>query len=206
MSGADRGSGMTATFFLIRHAVTGDLDVRLSGRRPGVPLSAAGEAQAERLALRVAALAPDIIVASPLDRTRATAEAIARACNQPVSLDDALLEIDMGEWTGVTFETIAADPRWKTWNEERATARCPGGETMGQAQARIMALMHRLADERADQTIALVTHSDLIRAAVCDILGLGLARVHRFDIDPASVTRVVLGDWGGRVLSMNEKG
>ena len=195
---------MTATFLLVRHAATGDLDVRLSGRRPGVMLSEAGRAQAAALARRLAGVRIDAILASPLDRTRLTADAIAEAKGMQAAPEDALLEIDLGEWTGVDFATLRADPRWQVWNTERATACCPGGETMAQAQARITALMRRLAGEREEQVVALVTHSDLIRAAVCDVLGLGLAGVHRFDIDPASVTRVVVGDWGGRLLSLNE--
>lgn len=197
---------MTATFLLIRHAATADLDVRLSGRRPGVPLSGEGRRQAERLAAHLAGTRIDHLLASPLDRTRETAGMLGDTRGLRVADERALLEIDVGEWTGVPFATLAADPRWHRWNEERATARCPGGETMAEAQARVTGLMRRLSETCGDQVIALVTHSDLIRAAVCDVLGLGLAGVHRFDIDPASVTRVLLGDWGGRVLSMNERG
>ncbi len=195
---------MTTTFLLVRHAVTADVDVRMSGRRPGVPLSAPGVAQAAALGARLAVPPPDAIISSPLERTRETAGAIGRATGVPVETDDALVEIDVGEWTGVGFDQLRTDPRWATWNAERATARCPGGESMAEVQARIVALRRRLTAERSGGTIALVTHSDLIRASVCDILGLGLANIHRFDIDPASVTRVVAGEWGARVMSMNE--
>lgn len=197
---------MTATFLLIRHAATDDLDVRLSGRRPGVMLSRDGQIQAAALARRLAGERIDALLASPLERTRLTADAIAATVGTEVVRDDALVEIDLGEWTGADFATLRADPRWSTWNDERATACCPGGETMAQAQARITSLIYRLATERDGQVVALVTHSDLIRAAVCDVLGLGLAGVHRFDISPASVTRIVAGEWGGRVLSMNVVG
>lgn len=201
---AAHGRGMTATFLLIRHASTADLDVRMSGRRPGVPLSRKGREQTAALAEHLAGTRIDALIASPLDRTRETAGAVARVAHLPVVFDDLLIEIDMGEWTGVAFDVLHADPRWATWNAERDTARCPGGESMGEAQARIRGLMAREAARRPDQVIALVTHSDLIRAAVCDVLGLGLAAVHRFSIDPASITRMVVGNWGGRLLSMNE--
>lgn len=194
---------MTTTFLLVRHAVTDDVDVRLSGRRPGVALNAAGRAQAARLAAALAGEAIDAVLASPLDRTRETAAAIGRAAGVPVTIDAALLEIDTGEWTGATFDALHADPRWTTWNAERATARCPGGESMAEAQARITGLIARQAAARPGAVVALVTHSDLIRAAVCAMLGLGLANIHRFDIDPASVTRVAADGRGGRILSMN---
>ncbi len=194
---------MTSTFLLVRHAVTDDVDVRLSGRRPGVALNAVGRAQADRLAASLAGGRIDTILASPLERTCETAAAIAAAVGVPVTTDDALLEIDTGEWTGTSFAALHADPRWARWNAERATARCPGGESMGEAQARIIGLIAREAATRPGATVVLVTHSDLIRAAVCNVLGLGLADLHRFDIDPASVTRVVAGERGGRIASMN---
>ncbi|WP_309658738.1 MULTISPECIES: histidine phosphatase family protein [unclassified Sphingomonas] len=96
------------------------------------------------------------------------------------------------------------DPDWTRWNQERGTARIPGGETMAEAQGRIMAHLRRIAHERTGTTGALVTHSDMIRGAVADILGLSLDHVLRFDIDPASVTRVVMGDRGARLLTLNE--
>jgi len=194
---------MTATFLLVRHGATADLDVRLSGRRPGVSLSAKGASEAAALARGLAGTHINRLMTSPLDRTRETAEAIGTALGLTPEVADALIEIDLGEWTGADFATLRADARWDVWNRERATACCPGGETMGQAQARIVGLMQALAQTQDGQVIALVTHSDLIRAALAHVLGLGLDGVHRFDIDPASVSRVVLGDWGGRVLAMN---
>jgi broad specificity phosphatase PhoE len=52
--------------------------------------------------------------------------------------------------------------------------------------------------------VALVSHSDMIRAALCWALGLPLDNLLRFDIGPASVSRVAVGTWGARVLSINE--
>ena len=57
---------VTATFLLIRHAEHGDYDLRLSGRRPGVPLSGRGRAQAAALATRLARAGIDRVEASPL--------------------------------------------------------------------------------------------------------------------------------------------
>ncbi len=195
---------LTATLLLIRHAAHGHLDRCLSGRMPGVPLSQAGRDQALALARRLASERIDWIDASPLDRTRETAAAIAGP--HGLTPDDApdLVEIDMGDWTGRAFDTLTDDPDWTRWNQERGTARIPGGETMAEAQGRIMTHLRRIAHERTGTTGALVTHSDMIRGAVADILGLSLDHVLRFDIDPASVTRVVMGDWGARLLTLNE--
>lgn len=195
---------MTVTLLLIRHAAHVDFDVRLSGRRPGVALSATGRAQAAALGRRLALERIDRIETSPLDRTRETAAAIAAATGAPVTICDALVEIDMGEWTGRGLDSFADDPAWRAWNEHRGTARILGGETMAEAQARIVGRIRDLAAGEGDTVVALVSHSDLIRAAIADVLGLPLDNLLRFDIGPASVSRLVAGEWGARLVSLNE--
>ena len=191
---------MTATILLIRHAAHVDLDRRLSGRRTGVALSEAGRAQAAALGRRLVDRGIERVESSPLDRTRDTAAAIADACRLPSpTAVDALIEIDMGDWTGRALEGFDDDPAWRAWNERRGTARVPGGELMVEAQARIVGHLRTIHVG----TVAIVTHADMIRGAVAHVLGLPLDRLLSFDIDPASVTTVVMGDWGGRLLSLN---
>ncbi|MFS0770900.1 histidine phosphatase family protein [Sphingomonas sp. 1P08PE] len=197
---------MTATVLLVRHAAHIHLDRRLSGRMPGVPLSDDGRRQAAALARALAGRGLTAVECSPLDRTRETAAAIAVAAGlpDPVAVD-ALVEIDLGDWTGRAFGSFDDDPAWRDWNEHRGTARIPGGETMAEAQARIVGHLERIGRTRPGDTIALVTHSDMIRAAIAWVLGLPLDHLLRFDIDPASISPLVIGDWGARLLGLNEQ-
>ena len=200
---------MTATFLLIRHAAHVHLDRRLSGRMPGVPLSEDGRAQAQALGRGLCRELQgeriDRVACSPLERTRDTAAAIAQACDLPPPEPvEALIEIDMGDWTGASFGTLSG-PAWDAWNRSRGTARIPGGESMTEAQDRITGYMHAAAAAEGGAVIALVTHSDMIRAAVASAIGLPLDHLLRFDVAPASVSRVVMGDWGARLISLNER-
>lgn len=194
---------MTATILLVRHAAHADLDRRLSGRGEGVPLTDVGREQASRLAQRLARRGVTRVECSPLDRTRDTAEVVARACGvAPPTPVEALIEIDMGDWTGRAFDSFGDDPDWRAWNGHRATARIPGGETMAEAQARIVGRLASVAD---DETVVMVTHSDMIRATVAHVLGLSLDNLLRFDIDPASITGIATGAWGAKLLWLNDK-
>ena len=198
---------MAATLLLIRHAAHIHLDRKLSGRLPGVPLSEAGRAQAAALGRYLADDDLAAVECSPLERTCETADAVAAAAGLPAPARvDALLEIDMGDWTGRALDSFSDEPAWARWNDARGTARIPGGETMAEAQARIAGHMDAIARDRDGEVIALVTHSDMIKAAVAHVLGLPLDNLLRFEIAPASVTRLVVGDWGGKLLSLNEKG
>lgn len=196
---------MAVTVLLIRHAPHVQIGTMLSGRTAGLGLTADGVEQAARLGVRVAAQRLDRVQASPLDRTMQTARAIAAAASvddvEPVA---ALNEVDFGDWTGRRFADFANDPLWEAWNTARGSAGPPGGESMTAAQARIVAHLQAMAHAHDGETIAMVTHCDMIRAAVAWILGLPLDHLLRFDVDPASITRIVLGDWGGRLLTLNE--
>lgn len=196
---------MIATILLVRHAAHQHLGRVLSGRGGDVPLSPVGVSQARALADRLKDEPIDAVHASALRRARETAQALSKARAIEIEVADALNEIDFGEWTGRRFDDLTGDPRWEEWNTHRATATPPGGEPMAAVQERVLAYLRNIARRASGSVIAVVSHADVIRAAVAGILGLSLDRVLSFDIDPASVTRVDAGDWGERVVSLNER-
>lgn len=196
---------MTTTVLLIRHAAHGHLGAVLSGRSPGIPLSDIGREQAASLAASLAGVPLVRLLTSPVQRARETAQAIAVSHpNLAAEVDPGFDEIDFGEWTGRGFAELENDPAWRRWNSERALARPPGGESMAEAQRRAWQALNAAAARHSGETIAIVSHCDIIRALVAQVLALPLDAVHRFDVDPASVSRLVIGDWGAKVLSLNE--
>lgn len=197
------GASVTATILLIRHAAHGHLGAILSGRTAGIPLSDEGRRQAEGLRAALGALPLDLVQSSPIQRARETAAGIAG--DRPIEIVEALDEIDFGDWTGRRFDSLEGDPEWTRWNTLRSQACPPGGESMVQAQQRALDHLRTAAARHPGQTVAMVTHCDVIRALVAGVLGLSLDHILRFDVDPASVTRVVAGEWGERLVSLNER-
>jgi broad specificity phosphatase PhoE len=172
---------------------------------PGIKLGEAGLAQARRLGERMRSERIGAIHCSPRERTQQTADAIASFCGLPaVEVDAALDEIDFGAWSGKTFDVLNADPLWRRWNSVRSLARTPGGETMLDVQRRALALMETIGRQDGDGRPVLVSHADVIKAVVCHVLGLPIDAWPRFDIAPASITTVAMGDWGGKLLTLNE--
>ncbi|ASJ90462.1 histidine phosphatase family protein [Porphyrobacter sp. CACIAM 03H1] len=196
---------MTATIILVRHAAHSQLEHVLCGRAGDVPLSEAGSAQALRLARRLGGEGVDEVQTSPVRRARETAQALTMVRRAPVTVAEALDEVDFGEWTGREFAALEGDPRWREWNARRGAARAPGGEAMVAVQERVLAHLRAVARRAEGLVVAMVSHADVIRAAVAGVLGLSLDRILAFDIDPASVTRIAAGPWGERVLSLNER-
>ena len=196
---------MTLTIFLVRHAAHDNVGSFLAGRVEGLSLGTEGKAQAARLAERLTREGIEAIHTSPRERTRETAAAIASACNLPApGIAEELDEVNFGPWSGRTFETLNADPHWRRWNTIRSHARTPGGESMLDVQQRVMRLIETLARDQDGRRLALVSHADVIKAAVSHILGLPIDAWPRFDVAPASITSIVLGDWGGKLMTLNE--
>ena len=196
---------MTATILLIRHAAHVELGEILSGRRRDVALSREGLEQAEIVGDLLGVEPIAAVYSSPRERAYYTARQIAEPHELKVAVADGLDALDFGDWTGRRFSELEGDPAWTRWNEARASARPPGGESMVEAVVRTRAALAGLAADHRGETIACVSHCDIIRGAIAFYLGLPLDYLLRFDVDPASVSRIALGDWGARVMTLNER-
>src|SRR5438093_12570445 len=135
---------------LVRHALTRTTGTVLPGRAPGLHLSDEGRRQADAVAQRLAAL-PKIaaLYASPLERARETAAAIARARGLAVRVERGLSELDVGAWTGRSLKRVARRPEWRAVQRHPSGFRLPGRDSFTELQARIGAVLARLGEEPA---------------------------------------------------------
>ena len=195
---------MTTTFYLVRHAAHDNVGGFLAGRTPGIRLGEAGRAQAARLGQRMEREQFDAIYASPRERTQETAAAIASARGLPVHTVEELDEVDFGAWSGKTFDVLNTDPAWRQWNTIRSLSRTAGGESMLDVQCRALLLLERLMHDHEGGRIVLVSHADIIKTVASHVLGLPVDAWPRFDIGPASITTIVVGDWGAKLWTLNE--
>lgn len=194
------------TVLLIRHASHDLLGRVLAGRAPDVHLNARGRQEAENLAERLANLPIRSLYTSPLERAHETAWPLASKLMLPLRVQHGIDEIHVGEWTRKTFPELEPLPEWQRWNAERATARCPGGESMQEVQDRIIGVLDTLSAEYPDEHVALVSHGDVIKAALMHYLGISLACIHRFEISPASVSIIAHHGSYVQVVLMNDTG
>ncbi|GAA0743160.1 histidine phosphatase family protein [Sphingomonas trueperi] len=176
----------------------------LSGRSARSPLSAAGHAQAQWLATHFARESPIAAIhCSPRERTRATAEIIGGRIGVRAQVVEALDEVDFGAWTGRSFDELERDAEWREWNRQRSAVRPPNGEKMAEATERAVGHLDALVDRGWNGTLLCVSHCDIIRGVIAHYLGLGLDRLLAFDVDPGSVSTLLIGNWGARLLKLN---
>ncbi len=200
---------MTLRLLLLRHGETDDnAGGRAQGRRD-VPLNARGRAQAAAVgeSLRGATLAA--IVSSTASRALDVAEAIAAHHDLPVETDERLTELDQGEFDGM----LIADMReryadfLRQWRDgDPADLRMPGGETMREAQTRMVAACTELVRRYDGQEVVVVSHNLALRALLCHALGVPLEAFRRFNHDLAALAVVEARlDEPWSVVSLNER-
>jgi broad specificity phosphatase PhoE len=193
-------------FHLVRHGehVWRDRGI-LAGRSPGVGLSATGRAEIAAVGERLAGEEITALYASPLQRTKESADILAARLDLPVQYRDDVIELDFGEWTGWTFAEIRRDARWEAWRTCRSMAVVPGGEGMRQVQERIVNALADLQKAHGDGTVVVVSHGDVIRAALLFALGMPLDLHARIDIGLGSISTIEFGAAGFRVRQINER-
>jgi broad specificity phosphatase PhoE len=192
-------------FHLLRHgehAVQGRI---CAGRMPGVLLSERGRGEVAAAAERLAGAGIAAIYASPLERAQETAGIVGRRLDLPVIVNDELSELDFGEWTGLTFDDVRKHPSWPEWAAHRSLSRIPGGETMRQVQRRVVEALIEMRAEHPDDAVVVVSHGDVIRAALVFALGMPLDFYGRIEVATASLSTVRIDATGIRVVAINER-
>lgn len=194
------------TLLLVRHALHEYGGHRIAGRTPDVHLSPDGLRQADALADRLARLEIDALYASPILRCQETAAKIAEPHGLEVQTADAITELDFGDWQGALLDDLDTQDHWKRFNAYRSGTRAPNGELFLETQLRIVRFLLDLAERHEGQTVAVVSHADVIRAALLHFLGIPMDLFLRLEISPASVSTVTLAPYGPWVLGVNHTG
>ena len=187
---------------LVRHASHDLLGRVLVGRGP-VSINATGINETAAVCRSLAGSNLVAVISSPQQRAMQLASSIAHIAGLAPTIDPGLDEMDMGEWTGASFDDLHNDPRWQAFNNFRSAAPIPGGETMLAVQARAVGVLIRLQLEYSNASVALVSHSDVLKSILMHLLGMPLDLIHRFDLAPASRSIVELYDRGAVIRAIN---
>lgn len=167
---------MSTRVLLVRHGSTElSAEDRFAGSTD-VALSSAGEEQARRLAARLARLDLAAVYASPLQRTRRTAEILAAPHGLTVQADPALREIDHGRWERMTRAQVEAAfcDEYVAWEEDPFTFAPQEGESGLSVLARALPVLRAIVHRHAEGTVLLVSHKATIRLLLGSLLGFDL--------------------------------
>lgn len=191
------------TLLLVRHANCDHVGKRLVGRLPDIRLNSQGEAEAQALASRLASMTLAAIYSSPLERAVETARTLAGPHELVVRSADGLIEIDYGDWTGLTLDEVRALPEWRVYHASRSRMTIPNGERIAEVQARAVATIERIGEEHPDDTVVAVSHGDVIRTLIAHVACIPLDAIDSFEVLPASVAVIELGKGWRRLRALN---
>jgi len=194
---------------LIRHGQTawnvGSGEERFRGRTD-LPLDGTGRAQAQAVAQRLRDEPIAAVYASPLMRARQTAAPLAAALGLPVVDCEGLLDINYGDWQGLTHaEARSTDPElYRLWRTAPCRVRFPGGESLEDVRARLLLLLEDLTADYPNETVVLVGHQIVNKVLICTLLGLDLDRIWCIGQETAAINRFRLHGGLWHVLALND--
>jgi len=195
--------------FLVRHGQTswnlGAGQVRYRGQTD-IPLDEVGHDQARALAVRLAGESIAGIYASPLQRAVQTAQPTAGQHGLPVVPHPGLLDMNLGEWQGLTHaEAARRYPEvHRRWLEAPHTVTLPGGETLSAVLERGKAAVTQLLACHAGETVLMVGHQVVNKVLVCWLLGLDSSHYWRVTQDNACLNIFAHADGVFRVVTLND--
>ena len=174
MAGDDEGQ-----VWLVRH---GETEWSRSGRHTSttdLPLLPDGERVARGLRERLAGTDFSLVLTSPRQRARRTAELAGRP---DAEVDADLAEWAYGDYEGVTTEEIRRTvPGWTVWSHPT-----PGGETAEQVRERLDRVIARV--RAADGPALVFGHGHALRAFTARWLDLEATEGRLFRLDTATVS------------------
>ena len=143
---------------------------------------------------------------SPLSRALDTATAIAARHRLPVVTVDALKEINLGNWEGLTIDEVAArhPARLAARRVDPLHVAPEGGETIADVHARVLPAIRAIVAAHPGETVAVVAQGAVNKAVLLDVLGAPLASYGAMRQDNTAINVL---DWDGaarRVLVVNE--
>lgn len=194
---------------LIRHAQsTANRRGVLTGQTPGVSLSAQGRVQSQELALRLGKAKLSQLRVSPMQRCIETIEpwinAQRKFQSESLIVDHGVNELDFGDWTGRKISSVSMTREWVRVQKQASKAKFPNGESLKQVQRRARSSFDEAVSARGRGAIGIVTHADVIKVLVADLLNLHLDEFQKIVIDNASVTVFDYNKGKVKLLTLND--
>lgn len=166
--------------------------------------------QAELVANECAKLGAEVLIASPLNRTRQTAEAISRSTGLEIIFDEVWYELSFGSWDGKAIEEVREEEpdNYQAWINSSSYAPPGGGESYDDASIRIEEALEKLVAEYPGKKIIVVTHNGIVKTAAKLAVGGPNDAVFHMDATPCSISSISIWPSDGlRALrSFNERG
>ena len=178
---------------LIRHGETEANDAQLAYGRLESPLNPRGIEQVRSTAeaLNAQATAFHHIVSSPLGRARETASIIANVLNLEITIEDDIVECDLGEWEGITYQQMH-ERGYAIKSVRDDHFRDHGGETPFEISERVSAAILKHLSQNASRNLIFVGHGGAFANGLSALFAEGPRFGPKYLMHNAAITELVL--------------
>jgi broad specificity phosphatase PhoE len=190
---------MATTIVLVRHGETDWNRERRFQGHADLPLNDDGRAQVAELAEKLAGERFAAGYTSPLRRAAESAEIVGRRLGLVVHPSDALREVDVGSWSGLTWREVEERfpegfSRWVDWKVEG----WEDGEQYEDFSRRVLGGLLEIAARHPGEQVLAMTHGGPIRTALAAAKGLpaGDLRGANVTLGNCAVVRIAVQDGG----------
>ena len=180
---------MGSIIFLRHGQAKNNTERILAGRTPGIPLTEKGLDQAQKAANFLKDMNISAIYSSPIERAKNTAEIVAQHNSVDVRIDERLIELDMGKFTGMPYDQIFSSHGnvfMKFYKGELEIAH-NGVETFADVKKRVLSIVDHVIENHPDENVVLVTHMDPIKAMLSTVMSLSPENLYELIIANASL-------------------
>ena len=196
----------SSQLFVLRHGQTAwNAEQRIQGQRD-VPLDAAGEWQAQRLARALAGVGISALYSSDLQRAQQTAAPLAALIALEPVLDRGLRERSFGSFEGCTYAEIEA--RWPEqalrWRQREPGFGPGGGEPLQAFYERSVQTVLRLAAAHPGQTVAVVAHGGVLDCLYRAAARIPLQGPRTWELRNAAINRLLWTPQGLALVGWND--
>ncbi|MHB8780198.1 MAG: histidine phosphatase family protein [Candidatus Geothermincolia bacterium] len=201
---AAKGDGLR--LYLVRHGETEYNRHDLFRGLTDIPLNETGRLQARAAAEYLKDHPIAAFYSGPLQRSRDTCDAIARAHGAPVRLMPQLQDIDYGEWSGRTVAEVREGyPQvFRVWGTDPERVTFPGGESLADAAARVEQGLAELAARHPDEAVVAVGHKMVNRLILCAVLDAPIASMWHIEQFNGAINVIDTGPRGYLLVQLNE--
>jgi len=193
----------SGNFYLVRHGVTpANKENRFAGRTAET-LHPEGVAQIRRVGEELRHYEIAAVYCGPLPRTMMSAQILAAQLGVPVEVADALNEIYIPHWDGLTKQAIREEfgGQYPLWCDYPQQFRLPGCETLAMVQDRAVNLVEGLWAARPGENLLVVSHLIVLRCLALYYQGRPLQDFRRLQIDNGSITHLARAANGGALVT-----
>lgn len=135
----------------------------------------------------------EAVFSSPSSRCTQLASAIAKAHDIIYQTDQAIRELNFGDWEGKTWDQVAG-PVCDSWMDDFVNVATPNGESMVMMEKRIAVFFEGLLLKPC-KNVAVVTHGGVIRIVQAHFQAIALKDSFNLKVEMGQVVKLSVSNW-----------